>query len=148
MERTNAQKLSINKVCLNKQCRPQWDTAEQLRQQSETTAASDQHPHCLPLVQQFSNIYWKSNGFFYCTCISKHLNIRVNKVCLSKIQGPVVQSIVSLTSSLRIISLTVLADSIHNFLIFFAENMPCKSYSHFFFQQKNSAYLRITRCKF
>ena len=38
-----------------------------------------------------------------------------------KHQGPVVQSIVSLTSSLRVISLTVLADSIHNILIFFAE---------------------------
>ena len=33
--------------------------------------------------------------------------------------GPVVQSIVSLTSSLRVISLTVLADSIYNILIFF-----------------------------
>ena len=38
-------------------------------------------------------------------------------------QGPVVQSIVSLTSSLRIISLTVLADSVYNILIFFAEKM-------------------------
>ena len=53
-------------------------------------------------------------------------------------QGPVVQSIISLTSSLRVISLTVLADSIHNILIFFAEKMwvafavQCKSYSHFF----------------
>ena len=37
--------------------------------------------------------------------------------------GPVVQGIVSLTSSLRVISLTVLADSIHNILIFFAEKM-------------------------
>ena len=37
-------------------------------------------------------------------------------------QGPFVQSVVSLTSSLRVISLTVLADSIHNSLIFFAEN--------------------------
>ena len=35
-------------------------------------------------------------------------------------QGPVVQSVVSLTSSLRVISLTVLADSVHNILIFFA----------------------------
>ena len=34
------------------------------------------------------------------------------------IQGPVVQSVVSLTSSLRVISLTVLADSIYNILIF------------------------------
>ena len=49
--------------------------------------------------------------------------------------GPVVQSIVSLTSSLRVISLTVLADSIYNILIFFAEKceqlLHCKSYSHF-----------------
>ena len=35
--------------------------------------------------------------------------------------GPVVQGVVSLTSSLRVISLTVLADSIYNILIFFAE---------------------------
>ena len=40
-----------------------------------------------------------------------------------QIQGPVVQSVVSLTSSLRVISLTVLADSIYNFLKFFAEKM-------------------------
>ena len=37
--------------------------------------------------------------------------------------GPVVQSVISLTSSLRVISLTVLADSIHNILKFFAEKM-------------------------
>ena len=37
--------------------------------------------------------------------------------------GPVVQSVVSLTSSLRVISLTVLADSLYNILIFFAEKM-------------------------
>ena len=37
--------------------------------------------------------------------------------------GPVVQSIVSLTSSLRVISLTVLADSVYNILIFFVEKM-------------------------
>ena len=40
-----------------------------------------------------------------------------------KILGPVVQSVVSLMSSLRVISLTVLADSIYNILIFFAEKM-------------------------
>ena len=39
------------------------------------------------------------------------------------LQGPVVQSVVSLTSSLRVISLTVLADSIYNILKFFAEKM-------------------------
>ena len=38
-------------------------------------------------------------------------------------KGPVFQSIVSLTSSLRVISLTVLTDSIYNILIFFAEKM-------------------------
>ena len=36
-------------------------------------------------------------------------------------QGPVVQSVVSLTSLLRVISLTVLAESIYNILIFFTE---------------------------
>ena len=40
-----------------------------------------------------------------------------------KHQGPVIQSVVSLTSSLRVISLTVLADSIYNILIVFAEKM-------------------------
>ena len=38
-------------------------------------------------------------------------------------QGPVVQSVVSLSSSLWVISLTVLADSIYNILLFFAEKM-------------------------
>ena len=38
-------------------------------------------------------------------------------------QGPVVQSVISLTSSLRVISLTVLVDSMCNILIFFAEKM-------------------------
>ena len=37
--------------------------------------------------------------------------------------GPVVQSVVSLTSSLRVISLTILTDSIYNIPIFFAEKM-------------------------
>ena len=36
-------------------------------------------------------------------------------------QGPFVQSVVSLTTSLRVISLTVLANSIYIILIFFAE---------------------------
>ena len=37
--------------------------------------------------------------------------------------GPLVQSVVSLTSSLRVISLTVLTDSMYNILIFFAEKI-------------------------
>ena len=46
-----------------------------------------------------------------------------DKMPLSVHLGPVVQSVVSLTSLLRVISLTVLADSIYNILIFFAEKM-------------------------
>ena len=45
------------------------------------------------------------------------------RVILHGNQGPVVQSIFSVTSLLRTISLTVLADSIYNILIFFAEKM-------------------------
>ena len=45
----------------------------------------------------------------------------IYNICFYGEQGPVVQSVVSLTSSLRVISLTVLADSIYNILIFFAE---------------------------
>ena len=66
-------------------------------------------------------------------------------------QGPVVQSIVSLTSSLRAISLTILSDSIYNCLKFFAEKMWVAFALQkllTFFQQKISAYLRIIRCKF
>ena len=65
--------------------------------------------------------------------------------------GPVVQSIVSLTTSLRVISLTVSADPIYNILIFFAEKMWVAFALQkllTFFQQKISEYLHITRCKF
>ena len=65
--------------------------------------------------------------------------------------GPVVQSVVSLTSLLRVISLTVLVDSIYNILVFFAEKMWVAFALQkllTFFQQKISAYLRITRFKF
>ena len=47
----------------------------------------------------------------------------VNESSVFESLGPVVQSIVSLTSSLRVISLTVLVDSIYNIWIFFAEKM-------------------------
>ena len=65
--------------------------------------------------------------------------------------GPVVQSVVSLTSSLRVISLTILVDSIYNILILFAGKMWVAFALQkllTFFQQKISAYLHITRCKF
>ena len=76
--------------------------------------------------------------------------IRYASACI-EYQGPVVQSVVSLTSSLRVISLTILADSIYNILIFFAEKMWVAFAQQkllTFFQQKNSAYLHITWCKF
>ena len=66
-------------------------------------------------------------------------------------QGPVVQSVVSLTSSLRVISLTILTDSIYNILKFFAEKMWVAFALQkllTFFQQKILAYLRITWSKF
>ena len=66
-------------------------------------------------------------------------------------QGPVVQSVFSLTSSLRVISLTLLVDSIYNILIFIAEKMWVAFALQkllTFLQQKISVYLRITRYKF
>ena len=84
-------------------------------------------------------IYFQINAFIVdCVFIPSH-------------QGPVVQSVVSLTSSLRVISLTVLVDSIYNILKFFAEKMWVAFALQkllTFFQQKISAYSRITRCKF
>ena len=59
---------------------------------------------------------------------------RLEAVIKRNFQGPVVQSVVSLTSSLRIISLTVLADSIYNIPIFFAEKMWVAT--HIFFSKK------------
>ena len=48
--------------------------------------------------------------------------------------SPVVQSVIGLTSSLRVISLTVLADSIYNILIFFCwKNVKA---THIFFSKK------------
>ena len=60
-----------------------------------------------------------------------------------KHQGPVVQSVVSLTSLLRIILLTILADSTHNILIFFLLKKCALQKLLTFFQQKISAYLHI-----
>ena len=60
--------------------------------------------------------------------------------CLCKALGPVVQSVVSLTSSLRVISVTVLADLIHNILIFIAEknvsSFCIAKATHIFFSKK------------
>ena len=76
------------------------------------------------------------------------LNYRINfeslnlhfSVVIVYFLGPVVQSVVSLTSSLRVISLTVLADSIYNILIFFAEknvsSFCTAKATHIFFSKK------------
>ena len=58
-----------------------------------------------------------------------YVHLNPNRAANVSDLGPVVQSVVSLTSSFRFISLTVLANSMYNILIFFAEKM---CYSHFF----------------
>ena len=57
----------------------------------------------------------------YISYSPKYFRLAVRKLInpLARFQGPVVQSIIGLTGSLRVISLTVLVDSIHNILIFF-----------------------------
>ena len=67
----------------------------------------------------YENIDPKSSEIY---CLDNQFRRKNADVVGDKL-GPVVQSIVSLTSSLRVISLTVLADSIYNILIFFAEKM-------------------------
>ena len=68
---------------------------------------SDQILHQSVLIKICKGWPWKQ----------EHINV--------EILGPVVQSVISLTSSLWVISLTVfkLADSIYNILIFFAKKM-------------------------
>ena len=53
---------------------------------------------------------------------AKAMKFMVKVMCIAFL-GPVVQSVVSLTLSLRVISLTDIADSRYNILIFFAEKM-------------------------
>ena len=72
---------------------------------------------------------WGLNQFYSCKILLLILMLQNQTIGLTN-QVPVVQSVASLTSSLRVISLTVLADSINNILIFFAER-KCE-YSHFF----------------
>ena len=61
----------------------------------------------------------------YVACTHKHrlieaIIVRFNiPLFYRSNQDPVVQSVVSLTSSLRVISLTILVDSIYNILNFF-----------------------------
>ena len=110
-------------------------------------------PYLELYVQLCANSAWKFVGFFMdISCkLSPYESICIkcqalisekkqgNNFILSAetfILAPVVQSVVSLTSSLRVISSTVLADTLHNIPIFFAEKMwvafAQQSYSHFF----------------
>ena len=74
------------------------------------------------LIPQKSSIS-KFQIIFLNYCVWENREILMLYYVYRKQLGPVVQSVVSLTSSLRVISLTVLADSIYNILIFFAEKM-------------------------
>ena len=110
---------------------------------------------CLHIVPDNLS-FVQSKGYLYISLHKKHIiwaeiwdNEPLNK-CIQINLGPVVQSVVSLTSSLRVIWLTVFADSIYNILIFFAEKMWVAFALQkllAFFQQKISAYLHITQCK-
>ena len=64
-----------------------------------------------------------SHGIILVLQTGLYIYVFFNMLMCPKLLSPVVQSIVSLTSSLRVISLSVLADSIYNILIFFAEKM-------------------------
>ena len=101
----------------------------------------------------YDNLYLSIQLLHYFRVPTKAQFFKTNDVFnhIIKTLGPVVQSVVSLTSSLRVISLTVWADSIYNFLIFFAEKMWVAFALQkllTFFQQNISAYLRITWFKF
>ena len=74
---------------------------------------------------KMTNIYFEYSLFL---CLYIGAIFVLIKPCLilhlmHNILGPVVQSVVSLTSSLRVILLTILMDSIYNILIFFVENI-------------------------
>ena len=85
--------------------------------------------YCLPMEN--GSLFTKTKCYYWQYCCNSVGNIEISIYTdqnnknreKNRDQGPVVQSIVSLTSSLRVISLTVLADSIYNILIFFAEKM-------------------------
>ena len=74
-------------------------------------------------VGLFTNLLWKWILCIYPKYSDRSEQCRPRSNSVDNDQGPVVQSVVSLTSSLRVFSLTVLADSIHNILIFFAEKL-------------------------
>ena len=70
---------------------------------------------------QHTFLWKKTNKKYLAICIIVATKAKII-LCIYD-QGPVAQSIVSLTSSLRVILLIILGDSIYNILIVFAEKM-------------------------
>ena len=103
------------------------------RKKDLTFHAKCQIRHFMQIISIGENLHEISNHIFLGKIrkispifLSAELAQRVvkdNIEPLPIIQGPVVQSIVSLTSSLRVISFSVLVESIYNILIFFAKKM-------------------------
>ena len=83
------------------------------------------HIHYVHVSHVFSSFVWWDMPQLYSQINLHFLQDNQGPCChfCSLNQGPVVQSVFSLTSSLRVILLTVLADSIYSFPIFFAENI-------------------------
>ena len=74
-----------------------------------------------PIVLQVKLLIHENLFFFFFFYFSQCSYTSIKMLFTPKILGPVVQIVVSLISSLRAISLTILADSIYNFQKFFAE---------------------------
>ena len=75
-----------------------------------------------------------SKQFIYHSFCETYVILKEIYVLRMGTQGPVVQSIVGLTSSLVVRMLTVLVSTISNSQVFLLKNVSsfCKSYSHFF----------------
>ena len=95
---------------------------------------SNEYPQCMFYGESRKNFnapWFGTSNEYPQSMFYREIRKNLNAFCLKKLHyqelckiiGPAVQSVVSLTSSLRVISLTVLADSIYNILIFFAEKM-------------------------
>ena len=107
--------------------------------QTETTDIAFFSPHrhvichCLPQLCN-SNVYWVLTVYAF----GEVMNYSPGSSC---------SKLVSLTSSLRVISLSVLTDSIYNILIFSAEKfeelLHCKSYLHFFSKKFQHIYVSL-----
>ena len=90
------------------------------------TDLPEQKPMVIVLVSEACAVPLVGKVICHSLIVNKALRPKVlfRATCKAHIKlGPAVQSVVSLTSSLRIILLTVLADTIYNILVFFAEKM-------------------------